>query len=672
MIAQFFIFTITPSWAVANQRGVESQPITLETKQPSVEVRGISDNKNFADTWFAQNLQVIGPRLTYGGQDLAASMAQGYLNGKVNQQVDDWFGHKGSARIDLNWDRDFHLENSAVDLLFPVYDNADILFFSQFGARYRDSRSTVNIGAGLRFVQPNWLAGVNTFYDNDITGHNRRLGLGIEYWRDYLKLSANSYLALSDWGTSKDFDGSWDERPADGFDMRINGYLPELPQLGAKLVYEKYWGEQVALFDTHTLQKNPHALTLGINYTPFSLLTMGVDHRFGQQGLEDTRFTISLNYRFGHSLQSQLSPTGLPALRQMPQSSYDLVERNNEIVLRYQQHQSLHLSLPDSLTGIEQQSMIISADYQGQHPLERIDWDLSTLIAAGGSAQQLSTNSIRVSLPTYNSADSNIYRISAVAYDVNQRRSNSATSQVAVTADPVLQNTHVALTVVSPNPKTVVANGIQQHSVRVTLTDAQGSPLGGQVINLSASPGQVQFSSVAPTTDASGVATVTLTSTVAGNYTITGTASTGGATGTTAVSFIADIATASLLLAVTTADPTTVVANGIQQHSVRVTLTDAQGSPLGGQVINLSASPGQVQFSSVAPTTDASGVATVTLTSTVAGNYTITGTASTGGATGTTAVSFIADIATASLLLAVTTADPTTVVANGIQQHSVR
>ncbi|EPA3124569.1 Ig-like domain-containing protein, partial [Yersinia enterocolitica] len=160
--------------------------------------------------------------------------------------------------------------------------------------------------------------------------------------------------------------------------------------------------------------------------------------------------------------------------------------------------------------------------------------------------------------------------------------------------------------------------------------------------------------------------------TVAGNYTITGTASTGGATGTTAVSFIADIATASLLLAVTTADPTTVVANGIQQHSVRVTLTDAQGSPLGGQVINLSANPGQVQFSSVAPTTDASGVATVTLTSTAAGNYTITGTASTGGATGTAAVSFIADIATASLLLAVTTADPTTVVANGIQQHSVR
>ncbi|MFM1155531.1 Ig-like domain-containing protein, partial [Yersinia enterocolitica] len=195
---------------------------------------------------------------------------------------------------------------------------------------------------------------------------------------------------------------------------------------------------------------------------------------------------------------------------------------------------------------------------------------------------------------------------------------------------------------------------------------------GGQVINLSASPGQVQFSSVAPTTDASGVATVTLTSTVAGNYTITGTASTGGATGTTAVSFIADIATASLLLAVTTADPTTVVANGIQQHSVRITLTDAQGSPLGGQVINLSASPGQVQFSSVAPTTDASGVATVTLTSTVAGSYTITGTASSGGSQGDTIVVFVADIATATMNISVITTDPSAIPADGVTPQKLR
>ncbi|OAT14621.1 invasin [Buttiauxella noackiae ATCC 51607] len=39
-----------------------------------------------------------------------------------------------------------------------------------------------------------WMYGTNVFFDNDITGHNRRVGIGAEAWTNYLRFSANSYF----------------------------------------------------------------------------------------------------------------------------------------------------------------------------------------------------------------------------------------------------------------------------------------------------------------------------------------------------------------------------------------------------------------------------------------------------------------------------------------------
>lgn len=66
-----------------------------------------------------------------------------------------------------------------------------------------------------------------------LPGH-RRLGLGGEAWTDYLKFSGNYYHPLSDWKDSEDFD-FYEERPARGWDIRAEAWLPSYPQLGAKL-----------------------------------------------------------------------------------------------------------------------------------------------------------------------------------------------------------------------------------------------------------------------------------------------------------------------------------------------------------------------------------------------------------------------------------------------------
>ncbi|MDA6076758.1 inverse autotransporter beta domain-containing protein [Edwardsiella anguillarum] len=127
------------------------------------------------------------------------------------------------------------------------------------------------------------MVGYNTFIDQDISGNNSRLGVGIEYWRDYLKTSLNTYFRLSGWHQSYD-QSDYYERPANGFDLRVNAYLPSYPALGTKLIFEQYYGNNVALFDRDSKQSNPSAFTMGVNYTPIPLVTFGADYRLGAGG----------------------------------------------------------------------------------------------------------------------------------------------------------------------------------------------------------------------------------------------------------------------------------------------------------------------------------------------------------------------------------------------------
>lgn len=219
--------------------------------------------------------------------DAASGIARTMATRAANDEIQTWLSRYGNARVQLNVDKNFTLQDSAFDWLLPLYNDESWTVFSQLGARNKDRRNTLNAGLGVRTLQGGWLLGVNSFYDYDLSGHNRRLGLGLEAWTDYWRLSGNQYLRLSDWRASRDIT-DYDERPANGFDIRINGWLPTLPQLGDSFIYEQYRGDHVALFGRNTLQANPYAFTAGINYTPFPLLTLGLDERRGKGGQHDT------------------------------------------------------------------------------------------------------------------------------------------------------------------------------------------------------------------------------------------------------------------------------------------------------------------------------------------------------------------------------------------------
>lgn len=222
--------------------------------------------------------------------------------------------------------------------------------------------------------------GGNIFYDYDFTRGHRRLGLGTEAWTDYLKFSGNYYHPLSEWKDSKDFD-FYLERPARGWDVRAEAWLPSYPQLGSKIVFEQYYGDEVALIGTDNLEKDPYAVTLGVNYQPVPLLTVGTDYKAGTGDNSDLSVNATINYQFGVPLKDQLNSDNVKAAHSLMGSRHDFVERNNFIVLEYKEKDPLDVTL------------WLKADATNEHPdcvikdtpeaavgLEKCKWTINALI----------------------------------------------------------------------------------------------------------------------------------------------------------------------------------------------------------------------------------------------------------------------------------------------------
>ncbi|WP_080717523.1 inverse autotransporter beta domain-containing protein [Xenorhabdus bovienii] len=300
--------------------------------------------------------------------------------------------------MNFGLDKKGTLENNSLDLLLPLYDNkADWLLFSQLGYRNKDSRNTINVGLGGRYFYQNWMYGMNTFYDHDLTGNNQRLGLGGEIWGDYIKLSANAYYRLSELQKSRNFK-NYHERPANGYDINGEFFLPVYPNLGAKLTYEQYFGDNVTLFNRNTRQKNPSLAKLGLTYTPIPLITMGVDYKQGESGHTETQFLANFNYKLGVPLSAQLSPENVASMRTLTGSRYDLVERNNNIVLDHIKQSTIQLSIPQSLIGYSHEEKTISTT---NNPDNKVELQDNKEFIKNGGKINVKGNQIFITFPTY-------------------------------------------------------------------------------------------------------------------------------------------------------------------------------------------------------------------------------------------------------------------------------
>lgn len=409
-------------------------------------------------------------------------MARGWASSQASGAMTDWLSRFGTARITLGVDEDFSLKNSQFDFLHPWYETPDNLFFSQHTLHRTDERTQINNGLGWRHFTPTWMSGINFFFDHDLSRYHSRAGIGAEYWRDYLKLSSNGYLRLTNWRSAPELDNDYEARPANGWDVRAEGWLPAWPYLGGKLVYEQYYGDEVALFDKDDRQSNPHAITAGLNYTPFPLMTFSAEQRQGKQGENDTRFAVDFTWQPGSAMQKQLDPNEVAARRSLAGSRYDLVDRNNNIVLEYRKKELVRLTLTDPVTGKSGEVKSLVSSLQTKYALKGYNVEATALEAAGGKVVTTGKD-ILVTLPAYRFTSTpetdNTWPIEVTAEDVKGNLSNREQSMVVVQAPTLSQKDSS----VSLSTQTLNADSHSTATLTFIAHDAAGNPVVGLVLS---------------------------------------------------------------------------------------------------------------------------------------------------------------------------------------------
>ena len=431
----------------------------------------------------ASTSQQIGSLLAEDmNSEQAANMARGWASSQASGAMTDWLSRFGTARITLGVDEDFSLKNSQFDFLHPWYETPENLFFSQHTLHRTNERTQINNGLGWRHFTPTWMSGINFFFDHDLSRYHSRAGIGAEYWRDYLKLSSNGYLRLTNWRSAPELDNDYEARPANGWDVRAEGWLPAWPHLGGKLVYEQYYGDEVALFDKDDRQSNPHAITAGLNYTPFPLMTFSAEQRQGKQGENDPRFAVDFTWQPGSAMQKQLDPNEVAARRSLAGSRYDLVDRNNNIVLEYRKKELVRLTLTDPVTGKSGEVKSLVSSLQTKYALKGYNVEATALEAAGGKVVTTGKD-ILVTLPAYRFTSTpetdNTWPIEVTAEDVKDNLSNREQSMVVVQAPTLSQKDSS----VSLSTQTLNADSHSTATLTFIAHDAAGNPVVGLVLS---------------------------------------------------------------------------------------------------------------------------------------------------------------------------------------------
>nr|ELR5135481.1 inverse autotransporter beta domain-containing protein [Providencia rettgeri] len=546
-----------------------------------------------------------------------AELAQDYTRNKVTNaatnEINHWLSQTGNAKFSVDVDKKLKIKNTQLDWLIPWYDQPDLLLFTQHNVHRTDGRLQTNNGVGVRHFTPDSMVGANAFFDHDLSRYHSRVGFGVEYAQDFLKLSANTYLRTSSWRGASELKNDYNARPANGWDLQAEGFLPSYPHLGGNLKFEQYFGDDVALFGKDKRQKNPLATTIGMSWTPFSLVTLSAEQKISG-GLSETNAKMEFTWTLGKSLAEHLDPTKVVESRRLLGSRYDFVNRNNNIVLEYQKKTLISLSLPDMVQGKTGDILPIINSLSTKYPLKDITVQAPEFLAAGGEIL-LDGAKTKVKLPTYKvamtkeeSKKNNRYRFTITASDHNGNHSPQGTTWVEVTDYGVL----------SINPNEVIkqgnaiANGQDINTLTIIARDALGNIAPDSVVTFTlpaelklatpkATSSQMAFSNLFKKmqaaksttqskyrviTNMKGEASIQFTSLVTGKHRIQATAN-GGVPVEAAFSFIADTRQAHINHFNILSD--NAVADGKSTNKIQFHITDNHAHPIQGAMLQLDA-----------------------------------------------------------------------------------
>ncbi|WP_421323173.1 Ig-like domain-containing protein [Aeromonas veronii] len=610
---------------------------------------------------------------------------------EANDQVKKLLGGVGTAEVALAFDEQFGLREYSADLLAPLFETPEQLMFVQAGGRHNDNteRTIVNIGIGQRHFYDSWMLGYNAFWDYDILRHHTRIGLGAEAWADYLKLSANVYNPLSDWKSSPDFVDHL-ERAARGVDLNATYYLPNYPHLGLSAKVEQYFGDKVDLAGNNQLERNPYAGTVGLEWQPVPLIKLGLEHRVIKGVQSDTQANVGFEWALGASLDEQLNPANVALSRQLQGMRYDLVERNNNIVLEYKEKErvvSIEHAAIEGMSGEQVRlnpSVVISG---GQIVAKRWSSPDSLLQAA---LSELNTEQSMLTLPTLplEVSTQQTFTLYLTVTDDRGRTYQSGSIPVVVRVNPqmlvnrlkVISEGHEADSIdqqeaeVSVQKEGTVVEFILAREIEsepsaqviVKPSEVMIAPVEGYVIEQL----EGQLRNVARNAETIWVNALKITpsNTSIGAKSPVLSISARGPSGATSGKVHLTLnhgdkvsQTTLSTLIVTSEAP----ADGSSPNQVTATVTDTEGNPVPNAEVSF-ATTGSAVLSAQTGMTDAQGQVVITLTSTKAETVTVTATHA--GQSMTADSRFVADGSTATVSALVATTDA---VANGVASNSV-
>lgn len=241
----------------------------------------------------------------------------------------------------------------------------------------------------------------------------------------------------------------------------------------------------MALFGKDERQNDPHAITAGLSYTPVPLISFSAEQRQGKQGENDTRIGMELTLQPGHSLQKQLDPAEVAARRSLVGSRYDLVDRNNNIVLEYRKKELVRLTLTDPLKGKPGEVKSLVSSLQTKYALKGYDIEAASLQSAGGKVA-VSGKDIQVTIPPYRFTampeTDNTYPIAVTAEDSKGNFSRREESMVVV-EKPTLS---LADSTLSVDLQILLADGKSTSMLTYTARDSSGKPIPGMTLKTQA------------------------------------------------------------------------------------------------------------------------------------------------------------------------------------------
>jgi|GEM_PF-6767475 len=206
-------------------------------------------------------------------------------------------------------------------------------------AGYADG-DTLNAGLAYRRLSEDRsvVYGLNAFVDHARERNHNRISIGADVQTAQLGVSANKYIPLSSW---KSVDAYKEERAASGFDLELQGRLPEFPSWQANLTgYQWSSNEDMA-------QETTWGYDAGLQWQPVNGLIWEAGLRNEQAANPQFHATLRLVYKFGESVEKMWERP--VALTDMRARVYDKVRRDNAMRVKQRIKQSAYVTVTQSI-----------------------------------------------------------------------------------------------------------------------------------------------------------------------------------------------------------------------------------------------------------------------------------------------------------------------------------